>query len=56
MYCDNEGPTLTIIRANKRTFGGFTKRSWAGNNTCKRDMNMFIFSLDDGIKISPVFG
>jgi hypothetical protein len=55
-YCDNEGSTLVIIRANNRTFGGFTTRSWAGSNIYKRDMDAFIFSLDDNIKILPKDG
>jgi hypothetical protein len=53
-YCDNEGPTLIIIRANNRTFGGFTTRTWAGNNISKGDMDAFIYSLDDNIKLCPV--
>ena len=30
-HCDNKGPTLTIVRKENYVFGGFTERSWGGN-------------------------
>ena len=27
-YCDNRGPTVTIIRAHSYIFGGYTDQSW----------------------------
>ena len=49
--CDNEGPTLTIIKANNRVFGGFTKMPWDCTDSWKtNDPNAFIFrvkSIDD---------
>ena len=48
-YCDNKGPTLTIIKTTKnRVFGGFTPLNW-GNKFTKLydDKNQtFIFSLN----------
>jgi hypothetical protein len=26
--CDDLGPTIVVIRANQRTFGGFNSQSW----------------------------
>jgi len=28
LYCDNKGPTVTIIRVGKYIFGGYTSASW----------------------------
>ena len=30
LYCDNKGPTVTIIRVGKYIFGGYTSTSWDG--------------------------
>ena len=29
-YCDNKGPTVTIVRSGSQLFGGFTDLSWDG--------------------------
>ena len=29
--CDNNGPTVTIVKSGEYIFGGFTEKSW----TCK---------------------
>ena len=29
-YCDNKGPTVTIVRSGVRLFGGYTDLSWDG--------------------------
>ncbi len=53
-YCDNKGPTLTLVR-NTRGYrcGGFTKQSWAsryntnyGGSASVNDPNAFLFSLE----------
>ena len=32
-YCNNKGPTLTIIKSeNNEIFGGFTKCNWTNEN------------------------
>ena len=32
-YCNNKGPTLTIIKSeNDEIFGGFTKSNWNNEN------------------------
>ena len=51
-YCDNKGPTLTIIKTkSNKIFGGFTRLDWKSldeNNCCIKDENRstFIFSMN----------
>ena len=50
-YCDNKGPTITIIKTtNNKIFGGFTPLNWesSGNGENKYDKSnqTFLFSLD----------
>jgi len=49
-YCDNKGPTLTLIKTKKnQIFGGFTPLNWnKGNCDVIKDPSnqTFIFSLD----------
>ena len=47
-YCDNNGPTLTLIKTiNNKIFGGFTPLNWDISGVDKIDENnqTFIFSL-----------
>ena len=49
-YCDNQGPTLVIIKTKtKRIFGGFTHLSWKKKSDSIKDKcnHTFIFSLDN---------
>ena len=44
--CDNKGPTLTVIKANDRVFGGFTNLSWvSAGGTKSGDPNAFVFRV-----------
>ena len=48
-YCDNKGPTLTLIKTNKnKIFGGFTPLNWENDGKTKFDKSnqTFIFSLN----------
>ena len=48
-YCDNKGPTLTLIKTTKnRIFGGFSPLSWKsqGGNQYDKSNQTFIFSLN----------
>ena len=47
-YCDNKGPTLTIIETtNNEIFGGFTPLSWNKENDGKdKSKKTFLFSLN----------
>jgi len=48
-YCDNKGPTLTIVQTTKnKIFGGFTPLNWdnSGGNKIDKNNQTFIFSLD----------
>ena len=48
-YCDNNGPTLTLIKPiNNKIFGGFTPLNWDISGVDKIDENnqTFIFSLN----------
>ena len=45
--CDNVTNTLILIKASgDKRFGGFTTRSWEGDNVNKVDNDCFIFSID----------
>ena len=48
-YCDNQGPTLILIKTiNNKIFGGFTPLNWKNKGFWFRDLNnqTFVFSLD----------
>ena len=48
-YCDNKGPTLTLVKTkNNKIFGGFTPLNWENKNIQKNDESnqTFIFSLN----------
>ena len=55
-YCDNKGPTLTLIHTNKgKIFGGYTPINWESPNSgylLKTDDLTFIFSLNSMIKFT----
>ena len=45
-YCDNKGPTITIIQSNwGNIFGGYTSKSWKSDNSMIRDENAFLFLI-----------
>ena len=48
IYCDNEAPTLILIKSkNNHVFGGFTPLSWGKENKPIDNSNQtFVFSLD----------
>ena len=50
--CDGKGPTLVIILANKRLFGGYTTQAWNSSSPTgfKEDANAFTFSLTLKVK------
>ena len=60
--CDKCKMSLVLIETDKDIrFGGFTTKSWEGNNIKKKDNNAFVFSLDtntsfDIIKNEPAIG
>lgn len=60
--CDKCKMSLVLIETDKDVrFGGFTTKSWEGNNIKKKDNNAFVFSLDtnsvfDIIKNEPAIG
>ena len=60
--CDNLKMSLILIETDKDIrFGGFTMKSWEGNNLKKIDNNAFVFSLEtnsifDVIKNEPAIG
>ncbi|EFC36767.1 predicted protein [Naegleria gruberi] len=47
--CDNQGPTLTIIKSeHNQIFGGFTSKSWRSRSgECVTDSSAFIFKITD---------
>jgi TLD len=44
--CDKKGPTITIVKANNRVFGGFTQISWTGAQGYVSDKEAYLFSVD----------
>ena len=47
-YCDNKGPTLTVVYATSGYyFGGYTTENWDCSDAYKKDANAFIFSLNN---------
>ena len=32
-YCDNKGPTLTVVKSGNYIFGGYTDQSWSGGRS-----------------------
>ena len=58
-YCDNKGPTLSLIKTTKnRKFGGFTPCDWknSGNYVDDKTGASFIFSLDLNKKYDLING
>ena len=44
--CDKKGPTLTVIKANNRVFGGFTNLEWDSSGSyLKGDPDAFVFRV-----------
>jgi len=44
--CDNEAPTITVVKSkNGNVFGGFTTVPWGQSNTYRVDKHAFIFLL-----------
>ncbi|CAF1062682.1 unnamed protein product [Adineta steineri] len=53
-WCDNEGPTMTIIQsANNYIFGGYTSVSWTSAGQCGNDKAAFLFTLRNPYNIPP---
>ena len=45
--CDEANKTLVLIETDKnKRFGGYTSKTWEGDNIEKKDENAFVFSLD----------
>ena len=52
--CDNQGPTMTIIRSNNNyLFGGYTAIPWTSNHAWKQDTTAFLFTLTNPHPIPP---
>ena len=60
--CDKLKMSLVLIETDKDIrFGGFTTKSWEGNNMKKKDKNAFVFNLEnnsifDVIEGEPAIG
>ena len=45
-YCDNKGPTISIIQSNwGNIFGGYTSKSWKSERRPYKDENAFLFLI-----------
>ena len=50
-YCDNKGPTITIIKSyNKLIFGGYASQSWFSKGGFSKAPGSFLFSLNKETK------
>ncbi|CAF0933327.1 unnamed protein product [Rotaria sordida] len=53
-YCDNQGPTMTIILSNNNyLFGGYTSIPWTSDDSYKNDPTAFLFTLINPHNIPP---
>jgi len=53
--CDNQGPTITIIKSNHgNIFGGFNKNPWSSNNQNTQSMENFLFSYKNKNSKKPI--
>ena len=53
--CDNQGPTLTLIKGKDgRIFGGYTPLSWDSISRKICDLDTFLFSLTDNEKYPKI--
>ena len=43
--CDNQGPTITLIKTDKNIFGGYTSISWSSDGNYHTSPDCFIFTL-----------
>jgi len=50
-FIDNKGPTVMVISANGRLFGGYTSLSWNTNGAFRTDREAFLFSITDNYKL-----
>ena len=52
--CDNQGPTITLIKNEKgNIFGGFSSVSWTSYGNYKQAPNSFLFSLTNIYGTNP---
>ena len=52
--CDNQGPTITLIKNEKgNIFGGFSSVSWTSYGNWKQAPNSFLFSLTNIYGTNP---
>ena len=50
-FCDNQGPTITIINTEKdHIFGGYTSKSWSNDSTTVTDPNTFLFTIRPNLR------
>ena len=53
--CDNKGPTLTLFQVNDgNNVGIYTPLSWDTNSNYKKDMDTFIFNLNENRKFKKL--
>ncbi|XP_078354268.1 uncharacterized protein LOC144638851 isoform X2 [Oculina patagonica] len=53
MYCDNKGPTVTVIKSGNYIFGGYTDQHWDGSGAHKKAPASFLFSLVNPSGLPP---
>lgn len=44
-YCNNKGPTVTLVEVGRYVFGGYTDQAWTSAGSYKSSTRSFLFSL-----------
>ncbi|PFX18189.1 uncharacterized protein LOC111339875 [Stylophora pistillata] len=54
-FCDNRGPTVTVIKSKNYIFGGYSEHQWKScdSGSCERSPTSFLFSLVNPGGLSP---
>ncbi|XP_032224429.1 uncharacterized protein LOC5500053 [Nematostella vectensis] len=52
-YCNNMGPTVTIVKTSSYIFGGYTDQSWTGCNCWKSSSKSFMFTIYNTFGYKP---
>ena len=54
-FCDNKGPTVTVVRSENYIFGGYTEQSWDGKHYNYLDRSLLLIPTKSISRRSPLF-
>ncbi|KAL9951609.1 hypothetical protein ACROYT_G044304 [Oculina patagonica] len=52
-YCDNKGPTVTVVKSGNYILGGYTDQPWDGSGEYRKAPDSFLFSLVNTSGLPP---